>query len=76
MPQNLSPEDVQREVLATLHMQDLETPYEDLFCNNRFGGRICSRHKKHHGKHADAINYAVQVRGQVRAWHATKVVRW
>lgn len=73
--QNLSPEDLAREVRALFALRDAGDTSAD-FCENTRGLLACCRHKGHNGRHAVGRDFVVQsVRG-VRAWYATRVVRW
>lgn len=75
MPQNISPEDLYREVRAVYDLRDAGDA-DSSFCEARRGTSICDRHHRHHGKHAQGVALQMVRFEGVASMLPTKVVRW
>jgi hypothetical protein len=74
--QNLSPEDLAREVRAIFALHDDAKDAHAFFCDDKRGMHMCCRHKGHNGKHAVGTAHEILERQGFRSWYATRVVRW
>lgn len=73
--QNLTPEDLHREVRQVFKL-NAAGDADAVFCDATRGLLACCRHKNHNGRHAVGRGHVVKVVQGVRAWYATRVVRW
>lgn len=73
--QNLSPEDLHREVRQVFKLR-YGGDTDARFCEETRGLLACCRHKGHNGKHAVGRGHIVRVVQGVKYWYPTKVVRW
>ena len=75
MAQNLTPDDLYREVRQIFKLRAAGDTSAD-FCDKTRGLRACCRHKGHNGKHAVGRGHVTrEVLGKM-AWYSTRVVRW
>jgi hypothetical protein len=73
MAQNLTIDDLKREVRAVYALHDAGDA-DAAFCEGHKGMLWCDRHHKHQGKHAAASGgYYAFALGE---WHYSGVVRW
>ena len=73
MAQNLSIEDVCREIEAVFQMEEAQGGM-DLTCQSRRGLTRCNRHHLHNGRHAAGTLWRKRFTGGY--YFPTKVVRW
>lgn len=74
MAQNLTIEDVCREIRAVFTLEDAAGWQADLTCQSRVGLQRCDRHHLHNGRHA----WVGRVRffRDLGFYYPTKIVRW
>lgn len=74
MAQNLSIEDVCREITAVFTLEDADPTHPDLSCQKRVGLSRCDRHHLHNGRCAWVG--VVRFDPDRGFWYPTKIVRW
>lgn len=75
MAQNLSIDDICREIEAVFAMEEAQGHDTDLTCQSHIGLTRCHRHHLHHGRHASAERWQ---RNPERGgfYFPTKTVMW
>jgi len=74
MAQNITLEDILREIEVVFRMEEVQGHEVDLTCQSRMGLTRCNRHHLHHGKHAAGTLWRKRFTGGY--YFPTKVVRW